>query len=574
MNRNAIVNLISSLDNILKQYESISAFPSDMFFLESKKEVFISLKNSLFSILMNDQFLESNDLYISLHAIIFRLLSSDLFFMNSRTSSDLKDSIIHDLSDWECSFIDTPTLPKLKLALQHFNVRKEYIGLFEEDDSFKEPSELAPRAKSYISGRYEYTVLNSIVKFIKKSLTTLSPLDFEELFDLLNILDSSPFLDDLLLRINEPLSPEDKTLVTEYIEVVLKLKSIFTPSKVKNDKFVQAMWNGRISDNNFLSPISKSVPFSVFCDLLKDSSNKSDDNTIANLATHFKEHGLSDTNISHIMFHLFSKGIFVENEYEYIAELFAELDFPSNPQEFACSKHFMRFEWLTTDPNPLSLLLKKHEDIKKASSPFLPAKYYIKILDRLSSIPNISKDFIGNLQILLRTNYFSEEEKQSIQEHLDANGLNNPYQVNSQIVFNGNESEETLCLKIKQAYSSGQTIPISVAQNIFNDTLSGNLYPDSLTLRAGVQSTIYNILSSMGITDRYSIFFGDSDTSNGYFHKPPHSIWINSYLLALFVNELSLEDRSQLFETIPHECNHALQDYVTNIGNVDFLGYN
>lgn len=431
----------------------------------------------------------------------------------------------------------------------------------DETDYFEGQFLNSSSAKSYIS------VLGHSLKFMRDNFNNMSPADIEEIF---RFADNSPFLDDLLSRINGELSADDDLLATQYVEFILKLKSLFTPSKVADDKFVQAMWNGKISTNKFLTPIAKSIPLRVFDNLLKSLPDKSDDNTLTNVATHFRELGLSYTNISHIVHEILSKNI----SYKCIAELLAEIDLPLNSLEFTNGKHVNSFAWLVTSPYPLSLLLKKGNALKNAKTPFLPAKYYIKMLDKLSSTPNVSEHFLGNLYTLLRTDYFSEEEKQAIQERLDANGLNNPYQVSSQIIFDGNESEETLCLKIKQAYSSGQTIPISVAQNIFNGTLSGNICPDSLTLQACVQSTIYDILSAMEITDKYQVFFGNYSKENGYQHTSPFGIWINSRLLDLFVNENSLESRTKLFETVPHECNHAWQDYITKNGQIDFLGYN
>jgi len=571
-----IDELIDVLDAFFKEYESLSDPALKLSFLESNLAIFGYFKDSLFLILLNYQFKEpdnptQNTKSDTLRSVISKILAINDFFEHYDSFKYFKSDILDCLSKNEGDFAHKlqfdKSMPKIKIALQYFQDRDTYKRTLQENNYFEGQDLNSPSAKSYISNGYERCVLGHSLKFLRDNLNDMSLADIEEIFKYAN---NSPFFDDLLSKINGKLSDDDELLVTQYIEFILKLKSLFMPSKIKDDKFVQAMWNGKITNNKFLSLIAKNTPLRAFDSLMEGIPNNSDDNTLENLATHFKEHGLSYTNISYIVYEILSGNI----SYECIAELLAEIDLPLDFQEFTNGKHFKTFAWLITGPNPLSLLLKKGNNIKYAEKPFLPATYYVKILDRLFLEPNKDEHFLGNLYTLLRTDYFSEEEKQAIQERLDANNLNSPYKVDCQIVFEGNESYEDLCLKIKQAYSSGQTIPLSIAQNIFNSTLSVTISPDSLTLQACVQSTICNILASMGITDEYQVFFGKSNNENGYqISSPPH-IWINSHLLAQFINESSLESKTKLFETISHECNHAWQDYITANGDIDFLGYN
>lgn len=212
--------------------------------------------------------------------------------------------------------------------------------------------------------------------------------------------------------------------------------------------------------------------------------------------------------------------------------------------------------------------------MKTFKTPFLPAKYYIGILNKFSSFSNLGKHFIENLFTVLRTDYFSEEEKQAIQESLDHNGFSNSYQVDTQIVFDGNESEEDLYEKIKYAYFNGQEVPISIALNVFNNALSGLFPIDFQTLQGCTHSIISALLDSMGITEKYQIFFGESSTDGGKLSSNPNYIMINSALLSSFITNPSLESAGSLFSNSFHESNHAFQDSTISNGNLDFLEYN
>ena len=566
-----IDELIDVLDAFLKEYESLSDPALKSSFLESILDILGYFKDSLFLILQNYHFKEpdnptQNAKSDTLHMIISKLLAIEGFFEHNEQLKSFKSDVLDCLRIYENDLLSSlekeNDFPKLKIAIQYFPIRSRYREILQRN----EVNDLnSSSAQSYIDTSYERNILKYALLFLKDNFTNLSPSDIEEIF---KISDNSPFLDDLFSESNGEPSQDAELLQAQYITLILKLKTVFTPSKVKDDKFVQAMWNGKISDDFLLGLIAETIPFTTFQSLLPPDIPK--ENTLANLATYFKKQGFSDSNISSVMY-----PIFFGSEFNYyFAELFAEIGCPSNYDEFVKGEHFKDYSWLAYAPGCFSTLYCSQFIMKTFKTPFLPAKYYIGILNKFSSFSNLGEHFIENLYIVLRTDYFSEEEKQSIQESLDNNGFSNPYQVDSQIVFDGNESKEDLYEKIKYAYFNGQEVPISIALNVFNDALSGLFPIDFQTLQGCTHSIISAILDSMGITEKYQIFFGESITDKGELSSNPNYIMINSALLSSFINNFSLESAVSLFSTSFHESNHAFQDSTISNGNLDFSGYN
>ena len=338
-----IAELIDVLDAFFKEYESLSDPALKLSFLESNLAIFGYFKDSLFLILLNYQFKEpdnptQNTKSDTLHMIISKLLAIEGFFEHNEQLKSFKSDILDCLRTSENNLLSSlekeNNLPQIKIALQYFPIRSRYREILQRNDVHNLNSS---STQSYIDTSYERNILKYALLLLRDNFSNLSPSDIEEIF---KISDNSPFLDELFSESNGEPSQDDEILKAQYITLILELKTIFTPSKVKDDKFVQAMWNGKILDDFFLGLIAKTIPFTTFQSLLPPDIPKN--NTLSNLATYFKKQGFSDSNIASVMY-----PIFLGSEFNYyFAELFAEIGCPSNYDEFLKGEHFKDYSWL------------------------------------------------------------------------------------------------------------------------------------------------------------------------------------------------------------------------------------
>ena len=117
------------------------------------------------------------------------------------------------------------------------------------------------------------------------------------------------------------------------------------------------------------------------------------------------------------------KSIFDSNSISYeSAKFLAQIDIPNDYSEFLDSEYSRKFQWLT-DFNTFNSLKECEKNIEEAKRPFLPAEYYMKKLEKLNEIPNVSSHFVENLITLIHSDYYSPEEKENLINALDSNGL-------------------------------------------------------------------------------------------------------------------------------------------------------
>ena len=354
----------------------------------------------------------------------------------------------------------------------------------------------------------------------------------------------------------------------------MKIKSIFTPETIKDDAFVQAMWNGKIQDSKTLHSIIKNISLDTLDSLSNSSEQNLQTSFLLELAKHFKEVNYSDKNISIIIKETIEKGI---SPFE-IAKLLANIDIPKDYTEFANSKYSAEYPWLLE--NDLFQALKYSEKtIEDAGRPFLPADYYIKKLNVFRSSDSIDKSFVQNLITLLHTDFYTEDEKSALIDSLKKNNLNALDISCNPITFEPNDSIIAKQLKTVRSYFSGQIIPIDIATSLINQLITkSNKAPtvfDKKLLEASIQSIINHHLSEKGIDIGNRVFFGNGHSHDlGYYQSSPNCIWIDNNLLELFLSSTKMQDKARLFRSMFHEMHHAIQHHNVDNNNIDYLTYN
>lgn len=175
---------------------------------------------------------------------------------------------------------------------------------------------------------------------------------------------------------------------------------------------------------------------------------------------------------------------------------------------------------------------------------------------------------------MIHSDYYSQEEKNELITALKNNGLYSEYITDETIVFEEKDSPEETQLKVKQAYYSGQIIPLDIAQKLLNEDLEHKTPIDKEVLQGCVQSVICNTLKNNNIDIQNNVFFGEGNGTLGYNDPSNLSIWIDDSLLEKYINSDLLSEKAELFKTMFHEMQHAIQyDNIRN-GKIDYLTYN
>lgn len=569
------IELINKTDTILTTAEMITDNMKRHNFLKENISVFNDFKNSLHLILREYQIKEKGSSYQNEIADIVknnivRLLKQKELFENDTEyeyfESDLIEALTWNENKYAFNLQYENDISKIESALQYSQDRNEYIRVIRESKLFEEPNITGETAKKYLSNEFEQNMYGHILIQMRNNLLSLPK---EQVVEIIKLIDNFSFFKDLISKDSKNMSFYEKNLVYQYSETVLKMKSIFTPDILKDDIIIRQMWDGKIEDDKTLKNILSNISIKSFMDISEYDEEKSNKGFIINLSEHFKSVNLSNNNLAMVMRNIFESKS-ASNEF---AKFLAQIDVPNDYTEFLESEHSKRFEWLT-DFNTFNSLKECEKLMLDAQRPFLPSEYYIKKLDKLQETQNISDHFVENLITLIHSDYYTPQEKGRVIDALKNNGLYNQYITDEKITFEEIDTLEITSLKVKQAYYSGQIIPIDIAQKILTENLIDKNSIDKVMLQSCVQSVICNMLKSNNIDIQNKVFFGNGNGILGYNDSNNLSIWIDDSLLEKYLNSNVLSDKTELFKTMFHEMQHAIQYDNIISGKINYLTYN
>ena len=569
------IKLIKRTSSILDTAEAIEDRTQRQDFLKDNLSVFNDFKNSLHLVLRKYQFKEKNDnaqneiVDIVKQNIVRLLKLKELFEVGTEYEyfeSDLIEALSWNENKYAFNLQYETDIGKFESALKYLQDREEYVQALKENNLFEVQDITKKIAKKYVSNEFEQNIYGHILMQIKNNFLNISK---EQIVEIIEYIDNSSFFKDLISKDSKKMNFYEKNLMYQYSETILKMKSIFIPDILKDDIVIQQMWSGKIEDNKTLKNILANISVKSFMDILEYDDTKTEKGFIMELSEHFKSVNLSDKNFAFIM-----KNIFDSQSISYeVAKFLAQIDIPNDYNEFLDSEYIQKFEWLI-DFSTFDSLKKSEKLIEEAQRPFLPPEYYIKKLDKLQDVPNINSHFVGNLITLLHSDYYSQEEKNELIIVLKNNGLYSEYITDETIVFEEKDSIKETQLKVKQAYYSGQIIPLDIAQKLLNENLEHKTPIDKKVLQGCVQSVICNTLKNNNIDIQNNVFFGEGNGTLGYNDPSNLSIWIDDSLLEKYLNSDLLSEKAGLFKTMFHEMQHAIQyDNIRN-GKIDYLTYN
>ena len=577
---NEYEEIIISINNILNTASSLGSKELQQEFLLQNADILQNFKNSLIVILRLYQFKENgnitqNDISDKLKDVISMLLEQKSLFENlpqfEYFVSELLDGLNYNENKYAFNLQYETNMDNVQTAIEYLQTRAEYLSILENNGYFQDNSLNGSTALSYRSSKYEENMLGHALIKIKNNFFTVKK---EDIIKILRCIDNSDFFDKLIQKSDKQMDFYDKNLIFQYTDTILKLKSIFTPETVKDDKFVQAMWYGKIKDSKTIQSIVKNISLDTLAILLDLPSENTQSPFLFDLANHFKQLNYSDQKIAILINEVLNKGL---SSHE-VAKALAKIDIPKDFAEFMDSEHSKEYSWLL-EGTVFQTLKEVEKDIEDAKSPFLPAEYYIKKLDVVRSSPNIDKHFVQNLITLLHSDYYTENEKMALTQALKKNDLYSPYITDEKVTFDKNDSNLTTYQKIIQAYFSGQVIPLDNSTSIINQLITKpeceNATLNKKILEACVQSVISNQLAEKGIDIGNRVFFGNGHSRNlGYYKTSYNCIWIDDNLIDKFMDSPGLSDKADLFRTMFHEMHHAEQQHNINNGNINYLTYN
>lgn len=569
------IELIKRTSNILDTAETIEDKTQRQDFLKENLFIFKEFKNSLHLVLREYQFKDGNDsnqneIVDLVKGNIVRLIRfKDIFEIGTEYEyfeSDLIDALSWNENKYAFNLQFESDIGKIQSALEYLQDREEYVQALKENNLFEGQDITEASAKKYVSNEFEQNMYGHILMQIKNNFLNIPK---EQIVEIIKHIDNSLFFKDLISKDSKKMNFYEKNLMYQYSETILKMKSIFTPDLLKDDIVIQQMWDGKIDDNKTLKNILANISVKSFMDISGYDDTKTENGFITELSEHFKGVNLSEKNFALIM-----KNIFDSQSISYeVARFLAQIDIPNDYNEFLDSEYAQEFEWLT-DFNTFDSLKKSEKIIEEAQRPFLPPEYYIKKLNKLQGIENINSHFVENLITLLHSDYYSQEEKNQLIIALKRNGLYSEYISEETIVFEEKDSQEETQLKVKQAYYSGQIIPLDIAQKLLNEDLAHKTQVDKEVLQGCVQSVICNMLKNNNINIQNNVFFGEGNGTLGYNDPNNLSIWIDDSLLEKYLDSELLSEKAELFKTMFHEMQHAIQyDNIRN-GKIDYLTYN
>lgn len=546
------------LNDVLSRINLSNSKEEQQKILSMNIEIFKNFQMYLSSILRLYQFKKEGDIsqnYISdkLNEDIVMILKQKSLLENQLQLNyflpDLLDALNYNENRMAFNLQYEKNIKNVEIAIAHLVTRNEYLKILEENEYFQDEKLVGVSALKYSNNRYEENMLGHSMIQIKNNLLKINK---EDIIRIINYIDDSRILSRFTKNINNYTDFYVKNFILQYIDTILKLKSIFTPETIENDELVQAMCYGKINDVNLIQSIMKNIKTDVLDVLLNLSKEEQEDSYISNLASHLKNIGHSDQSIATIIEEVLDKEISLYC----VAELLVEIDMPDDFDELINSKDFKEYSWIA-EKNVFKKLKELESQIENAQTPYLPVEYYVKKLKLKAYVSNIDRHFIQNLITALKSNFYTKFEKEILKKALKANNFANLYNT-----YRG---------KYKKIDSLETTIPI--IKNLMQSSKIDDNISNRILLEICIENIINDKLAEKGIYIENKVFWG-YDEIDGYYENDTNSIWINSDLIDEFINAEGIEDKVELFKTIFHEMQHAVQQYNINHDNIDYLTYN
>lgn len=536
-------HLIKELNTLVDTAESIQDIYERNDFIEENSRYFWNIFSEDKFIFTKYAFKEpnnpaQNELSEMFNRNIIRLLklqttiSQELSIQND-TLSRFNGSILGylALAEQQYTYRHLPNISYFENAFEHLNYRNEILSILHENNLFDN----VLLTRQYVNNNYETDIFMRALAYIADNFHTLSK---ETASKLISDIDKFSNIEKLLTTKEICLHIQEKILVSQYCNTILKLKSIFAPEQLKHDKILNLLWNGNITNMDSVFALSKVITIDTWKDLLQYDADKSDYGFFIELANHFKSVNLSEYNISYIISPLLKHSSIFDT-----AQLLANTAFDNSQND--------NLNWLNNRTLAEKLQVA-HKDISSARYPFLPAEYYIKALENFDEFTNVSPNFIGNLYTLLHSDYYTDEEKATLKNSLEKAGLYD------EVAFE----------------QSAQIIPLDTSKSILNGHLSDGNPIDKLTLQYCIKSIASNLLKEDGIDIQGKVFFGSCNAIEGEYSLTQNSIWINDCLLDMFLSSSEPSKKAHLIVTIFHEMHHAKQENFIKQKNFDFTTYN
>lgn len=488
-------NLIDELNKVLNKLSSITDLESQIAFFQENSSLFIKFKYSLNTILTLYHFKEKgnpkqNTFSDKLQYIITLLLQHGSFLKDipqfEYFISTLLDSLGFSEGKFAFKLQYETDFSNAEIAIEYIKTRMSYLKLLYSNAYFEGQDFNNPSALQYKATKYEENVIGHALMQIQKTFLNMKK---EDIIRLLQCIDFSDFFSELFAKSKGKIDFYDSNLIYQYTNTILKLKSIFIPSELENDPFIQAMWNGNIKDPQTLQSIFKNISLDGLLTLSGYYNTETEIPFLVFLADHFKEVNYSNQNIAIILVEILNKGI---SSYQ-IAELLADIDIPENLREFLDSKHAKKYPYLL-EGAVFDTLKSREEIIESGKRPFLPAEYYIKKLNS-NSFSSVDEHFVQNLITLLHSDYYTEDEKKALTNTLKENNLYSPYISTETITFSDTDSPQTVYHNILRSYYSGQIIPLNVATSLINDFISGSISNDITQRKKVLEACVQSIIS-------------------------------------------------------------------------------
>lgn len=575
---NEYEQIINSLNSMLTEFSSLDSKDLKENFLLENSDILEMFKKFLVVLLQLYQFKEfgnehqnaiSNKLMNSIsillqNADILKGIPKYDFFI-----TELLDNLDYNESKYAFNLQYNSDHHGIKSALEYSKIRANYLEILDTNNFYQDDSFLGISARKYYANKYEENMLGHSIMYLKKHFLKMDETDIKQIVQLI---DNSNIVDHLMQKAHNPKDFYSSNLCFQYTEVILRLKQIFSPEKIFQDKFVQALWNGKISDQKIRQNIIKSLSLSSFISLANTTPHSSE---LLNIASHLRQVNYSDTAVSSMLETLLDS---CTPGFE-IALFLSDIGIPNDLTAFMNSEYSKKYPWILQG-NFFQSLNKYEIEFNKATNPFLPAEYYIKKLATLQQSQNIDIHFVQNLTILLHSDFYTPQEKVALTEAIKKNKLYSEFITDEKLEFASGDSLDTTHNKILKSYFSGQVIPINIALPIIKEFIEmphSNDTHNRVLIEACIQSLVNNKLSEKGIDIGISVFFGNGvneDSQNrGYYDSDYHYIWLDSNLIEKLISSPEQADRVDIFSTIFHEMQHCIQYHNIKTNNIDYQTY-
>ena len=474
------------------------------------------------------------------------------YFQKLENYDHIPDIIIDEIGNKEARHISSlmfkGEFKDYKAEVEHHEFREEIEKLIRDGNK----EELSSAERRYLNGHEEYykNFYSHSINMFEKNFFNLSEKEME-IF--LEKLEYSGYIENLMLIPEQKLKFEDSNLLYQYVRFVLKVKSVFRPEELINDKIIQSIYEGKISNSKIIETvfsnkdtkqlekrgdIKRGNPFyspEIFRELLvrdgKDTSH-----FYQTLVEHFKSKGVNSKTINQIL----NEIVAVDgrsNSLIFLADL--NINTPDSFIDFLNQNDNSNEEYLTCNSCLFEAMKEKEKSVMTGRCLYIPYEYAIK------NIEFFSKEAVDNLKTLIENGYYSEEEKKELVSKM----------------------------KILGIYNERKEVTYEAAKKLIRDNMDNGFKINEETFKSCIRAIITHGLIEKGIDTNKIVFFGESEEENGFVDI--EKIWINNRLIRNFVSgKANNEDKVRIFETMFHEMRHVQQSDNIAKGNIDFLTYN